>query len=215
MPPAHAESTNTPGSVTRLLPGLKAGEHDAVGEFWERYFEPLVRVAADRMNPARCRAIGPEDLAQEVLLELCTILAAPDVDDRFPRLTSRENLWKILVCFAARAAFDHNTKESRRARVLAGGSALGEAGFAAPAARAPAPEFAAAVADLLDQLADPNDPEQAEKLQTIAVLKMEGYAHQEIAGRLGCSVKTVERKVDLIRKIWKARAIDAGYGCRD
>jgi DNA-directed RNA polymerase specialized sigma24 family protein len=215
MLPPHPESSNAPGSVTRLLPGLKAGEHDAVGEFWDRYFQPLVRVAADRMNPARCRAIGPEDLAQEVLLDLCRVLAAPDVDDRFPRLTSRENLWKLLVCFAARAAFDHNTKESRRARVLAGGSGLGEAGFTAFAERQPAPDFAVAVGELLEQLADRTNPEQAERLQTIAVLKMEGYEHTEIADRLGCSVKSVERKVELIRKIWEARALDGGLGCRD
>jgi DNA-directed RNA polymerase specialized sigma24 family protein len=206
MPLPHPEPANAPGSITRLLPGLKAGERDAVRGVWERYFQPLVRVAADRMNPAWCRAIGPEDIAQEVLLELCTVLAAPTADERFPRLTSRENLWNLLVCFAVRAAFDHNTKESRRANVVAGGSALGEAGFAALAACEPVPEFAVAVGDLLDQLADQHNPEQAEKLQTIAVLKMEGYAHTEIAGRLGCSVKTVERKVELIRKIWKVKA---------
>ena len=198
-----------------MLPGLKAGEPDAVREVWEHYFQPLVRVAADRMNPARCRAIGPEDLAQEVLLELCAALAAPDAGDRFPRLTSRKNLWNLLVCFAARAAFDHNTKESRRASVLAGGSALGEAGFAVFDTREPAPEFAVAIDELLGQLADERDPEQAEKLRTIAVLKMEGYEHAEIAGRLGCSVKTVERKVEVIRTIWEAWAHDDRPGCRD
>ena len=213
--PQQLKPTNAPGSVTRLLPGLKAGERDAVREVWERYFQPLVRVAADRMNPARCRAIGPEDLAQEVLLELCEILTAPDADDRFPRLTSRAHLWRLLVCFAARAAFDHNTKESRRASVLAGGSALGEAGFDAFATREPAPEFAVAVAEFLEQLADEKNPEQAEKLQTIAILKMQGYEHAEIAGRLGCSVKTVERKVGLIRQIWEARAPAEATGARN
>jgi DNA-directed RNA polymerase specialized sigma24 family protein len=214
MLPPYPES-NAPGSITLLLPGLKVGAHDAVRAVWERYFQPLVRVAADRMNPARCRAIGPEDLAQDVLLELCTLLAAPGADDRFPRLTNRENLWKLLVCFAARAAFDHNTKEARRARILAGGSALGAAGFSALAAQDPAPEFAAAVAELLEQLADEENPKQAEKLQTVAVLKMEGYEHAEIAARLGCSVKTVERKVSLIRKIWQVRDPADSLGGRD
>src|SRR5262249_29953574 len=91
MPLPYPESMTAPGSVTRLLPGLKGGERDAVRAVWERYFQPLVRVVADRMNPARCRAIGPEDLAQEVLLELCALLATSGADDRFPRLTNREN----------------------------------------------------------------------------------------------------------------------------
>jgi DNA-directed RNA polymerase specialized sigma24 family protein len=31
---------------------------------------------------------------------------------------------------------------------------------------------------------------------------MEGYNDSEIAARLGCSLRTVGRKLELIRKIW-------------
>jgi DNA-directed RNA polymerase specialized sigma24 family protein len=31
---------------------------------------------------------------------------------------------------------------------------------------------------------------------------MEGFKDEEIAAKLGCTLRTVERKVHLIRKIW-------------
>ena len=33
--------------------------------------------------------------------------------------------------------------------------------------------------------------------------KLEGYTNDEIAGQLGCSVRTVERRLRLIRKKWQ------------
>ena len=33
-------------------------------------------------------------------------------------------------------------------------------------------------------------------------MKMEGYTHEEIADRLGCSLRSVGRKVELIRRTW-------------
>ena len=67
------------------------------------------------------------------------------------------------------------------------------------AGRDPTPAFAAMVTDecrrLLEALGD-------ETLRRIALLRMEGYNDPEIAARLGCSVRTVGRKLDLIRKLW-------------
>jgi RNA polymerase sigma factor (sigma-70 family) len=63
----------------------------------------------------------------------------------------------------------------------------------------PTPEFAAMMAEqcrrLLDQLRDP-------ELQALALAKLEGYTNKEIAERLDCSVRRVERRLKLIRKKW-------------
>jgi DNA-directed RNA polymerase specialized sigma24 family protein len=65
--------------------------------------------------------------------------------------------------------------------------------------REPTPAFAAMVTDecrrLLEALGD-------ETLRRIALLRMEGYSDAEIAAQLGCGLRTVGRKLDLIRKIW-------------
>jgi DNA-directed RNA polymerase specialized sigma24 family protein len=42
-----------------------------------------------------------------------------------------------------------------------------------------------------------------EELNSVALLRMEGYTVDEIAARLGCVARTVKRKLQLIRDIWK------------
>ena len=48
---------------------------------------------------------------------------------------------------------------------------------------------------MLDRLSD-------SILRTIAVWKMEGYTTEEIATKLGCVPRTVERKLQVIRRLW-------------
>jgi RNA polymerase sigma factor (sigma-70 family) len=187
-----------PGSVSRLIPDLKEGDRPAMQRLWELYFQPLVRLARRRLHPARCRVADAEDVALDAFLEFCEHLARPDADRRFPRLHSREHLWRLLACFTVRTAFDFNQKQARRDGVIRGESALGDAGFAPFAGREPAPEFAAALADLLDQLRD-------DALRTVALRTMAGCTAREIAHEMDCSPSTVERKLRAIRSIWKSR----------
>lgn len=62
---------------------------------------------------------------------------------------------------------------------------------------APTPDFAAMLAEpcesLLARLADPD-------LKALTQAKLEGYTNQEIAARLGYSVRTIERLLHRIRK---------------
>jgi len=37
----------------------------------------------------------------------------------------------------------------------------------------------------------------------IAQWKLDGYTNAEIAQRLGCGLRTVERRLELIRRIWE------------
>jgi DNA-directed RNA polymerase specialized sigma24 family protein len=90
-------------------------------------------------------------------------------------------------------------KEGRRRRVVADESALGADGFEPFAGREPPAEFGAAVADLLECL--PGD-----ELRRIALAKMEGRTNAEVARLLGRSLATVERKLCVIRALWR----DAG-----
>jgi len=63
----------------------------------------------------------------------------------------------------------------------------------------PTPEFAAQVAEecqrLLGRLGDA-------ELRSVALWKMEGYTNEEIAARLNCVPRTVQRKLGLIRTLW-------------
>jgi DNA-directed RNA polymerase specialized sigma24 family protein len=66
--------------------------------------------------------------------------------------------------------------------------------------REPTPEFAAEAAEecrhLMRLLDDP-------ELESVALLRMEGYTVDEIAERLGCVPRTIKRKLRLIRNLWE------------
>ncbi len=67
----------------------------------------------------------------------------------------------------------------------------------------PDPAFAAMVADefraLLDRLEDP-------QLKQIALRKMEGFTNEELAAELNCTVRTIGRRLALIRDLWQGES---------
>jgi DNA-directed RNA polymerase specialized sigma24 family protein len=67
----------------------------------------------------------------------------------------------------------------------------------------PTPEFAAMLAEEC-RLRLAGLPDQTQR--QIALLKMEGLSDQEVADRLGCGLRSVARKLNLIRKSWRAEA---------
>jgi DNA-directed RNA polymerase specialized sigma24 family protein len=66
--------------------------------------------------------------------------------------------------------------------------------------RGPTPEFAAQAAEecrhLMRRLGDP-------ELESIALLRMEGYTVEEIGQRLDYVPRTIKRKLRLIRSLWE------------
>ncbi len=65
--------------------------------------------------------------------------------------------------------------------------------------REPSPEFAVAMAEQCGRLLDGLEPEQRQ----IANRKLQGYTNSEIAVELGCGVRTVERRLSIIRLTWE------------
>jgi len=184
------------GSVSQLLGRLRGGDHDAVRQLWQRYFHPLVHLARVRLTACGGRPADAEDVALEAFFSLYARLTAPGSARPFPDLDNRTHLWKLLACFTVREAFDVAKKETRRRAVVGDQATLGAEGFAPFASREPPPEFSAAVAELLECL--PNDT-----LRAVAVGRMEGRTNTEIARRLGCALSTIERKLQVIRMMWK------------
>ena len=197
------------GSVTIWVDALRAGDQEAARQLWQRYFQTLVRLARSKLQ-ARTRAAADEE---DVALSAFDSFYAGMTQGRYPDLADRDELWRLLVTIAARKASDQNRWESRQKR--GGGRVLHEAEFVAGpepesaglaqiVGAEPSPEFAALVADAcalrLKGLPD-------ESLRQVALLKMEGYWNEEIAARLGCGVRTVARKLEIIRKAWQDEAL--------
>ncbi len=191
------------GSITRCVLDLRNGDAAAATLLWERYFAILVQVAKKRL--ARSGSTGAdadeEDAALSAFVSFCTAAG----EGRFPDLSDREELWRLLVVITARKVGDQVGRRralKRGGHLLRAEGALTDgltSGLTAALAREANPEVAAMVAEethlLLERLG-------SSQLQAIAVWRMEGYTTDEIATRLGCTRRTVARKLELIRDAW-------------
>jgi DNA-directed RNA polymerase specialized sigma24 family protein len=198
------------GSVTTWVGQLRAGNHAAAQQLWQRYFSRLVGLARGRLQGLRRGAKDEEDVALSAFDSFCRAAER----GRFPRLEDRDDLWQVLMTITARKAADLRQKERRLKRgggKVRGESALdgllgpedGGAGIEQVVGAEPTPELAAEVADEVQRLLGllPND-----EVRSVALAKLEGYTNAEVAGRLGCAEATVERRLGLIRSLWKESA---------
>ena len=193
------------GSVTHWLGALKGGDAAAAQRLWERYFDRLVRLARAKLGAMPRGAADEEDVALSAFHSFCQGAAR----GRFPRLDDRDNLWRLLVTITARKALDQVRRQARQkrggGRVLVGSAQAGGeddtdgAGLDQVVGQEPTPQFAAMVADECRRLLAALDDET---LRQVALLRMEGYSDEEIAARVDCSLRTVSRKLALIRKAW-------------
>jgi RNA polymerase sigma factor (sigma-70 family) len=186
------------GSVTRWLGRLQEGDPSAAQHIWERYFQRLVTLARKKLAGSPNRAADAEDVALSAFGSFCRNAER----GRFPQLLDRDNLWRVLVVITARKA-GHLLRDERRQK--RGGRAqptalAEEAALEQIVSREPSPEFAAEVAEECDQLLRSLGDRE---LRSIALWKMEGYTNEEIAGRLGYVVRSIKRKLRLIRQIWE------------
>jgi DNA-directed RNA polymerase specialized sigma24 family protein len=180
-------------SVSEWVEQLKEGEHDAAQKLWQRYFPRLVGLARQQLQDTPRRAADEEDVALEVLATVCRRVE----EGRFPQLNDRDDLWRLLVTVTVRKANWQRRHEGRGKRR----GARNAAGILEEVAGSePTPEDAALVADecrrLFRSLDDPD-------LEAVAQAKLEGFTNPETAARLGRSLRSVERMLEMIRDIWR------------
>jgi RNA polymerase sigma factor (sigma-70 family) len=198
------------GSVTTWVAQLRAGNRAGAQQLWERYFSRLVSLARGKLRGLRRGAADEEDVALSAFDSFYRGVER----GRFPRLDDRNNLWELLVLITVRKAIDLRKRETRQKR--GGGKVVGESALDGPlgsdeggagieqvVGAEPTPALAAQVADQMKRLLGllPTD-----QVRSVAVLKLEGCTNAEIAERLGCAEATVERRLSLIRSVWKEPA---------
>ncbi|OAI53206.1 hypothetical protein AYO44_16175 [Planctomycetaceae bacterium SCGC AG-212-F19] len=175
--------------ITVWIDQLKDGQDAVVQELLERYFQRLVGLARARLHGRPGLAAYDEDVALSAFKSLCLGAKAGN----FPRLNDRDDLWRLLALLTVRKAIDLVRRRKREAP-------LDQGELERLLSEEPSPELAGELTDeyqrLLDRLGDP-------QLQTIALWKVEGFSNEEIAGRLGCAVRSVERKLQRIRALWQ------------
>ncbi len=194
------------GSVTHWFGQLQAGDPAAALELWERYFCRLVGLARARLRNAPRGAADDEDIALSAFASFCRHAE----QGRFSQLSDRDGLWRLLLVLTVRKVqqmvrYETRLKRRPKRRPMADpGADLDEkTALEQVLCREPTPDMAAEVAEeyreLLRCLGDTD-------LETIAVLRMEGYTVEEIGQKLGVVARTIKRKLALIRNIWKKEA---------
>lgn len=191
-------------SISYWIEHLKQGDADAAGRLWEAYFRRLSSFARARMGSFPRRVADEEDVALSVFDSLCRGASRGN----YPKLTDRDNLWSLLVVITSRKVCDYITAERRQKR--GGGQVVAASELASDAqreaavldavlSREPTPEMAATFAEECERLLNLLDPD----LRQLALSKMEGHNNEELAAAMNCGLRTVERRLELIRRIWK------------
>ena len=193
--------------VSQWLLHLAEGDEGTAQEIWNNYFGQLVRLARRKLKGIPSRDYDEEDVALSAMNSFYKGM----VRHKFNNLRNRDDLWKLLVTITARKAAarrrSHFAQKRGRGQVRGesifepqAGERGGYVGIDCILGTEPTPELAVDVAEncgrMLEQLED-------ETLRRIAIWTLEGYRTEEIADKLGCVRRTIERKLERIRKLWE------------
>jgi DNA-directed RNA polymerase specialized sigma24 family protein len=189
------------GSVTQLLQQARAGEEAALAKLAERYWPFLLARAGERLPVALRRTADEEDVAQEVLRLVCRGFE----DGSWQKLANRRDLVALLDVITERQAINQLKRVLRQKRgggrhvePLADGGSSSADGGAVPLDRRPSPQDEVLQQDWCRHCLARLDPD----LRRVAELLLAGCDHKEVAATLGCSQRTVVRKVALLRGRW-------------
>lgn len=197
------------GSVTRLLGQLRSKDpsvrNEAATALYKGYCEVLLDLACQNLDQRLQRRVGAEDVVQRTFKSFFLRQQRGQYD-----LADRQDLLRLLVRMTLNKVRTTATRESRRRRDYrrdqtatgADADTKGDDGWLLERAKrgAPTPAEAAALAEEAEQRL----AQLPEDLRAIALYKLEGHTNAQIAGLpdMGCSVRTVERKLQLIREAW-------------
>ena len=196
--------THNDSSTRNWLRRFQTGDSLAAQRLWEKFFQRLVQLAHRHLHRRYQRTVDAEDVALSAFHSFCHGVE----HGRYPELTDPNDLWRLLVTITLRKVVhvmrDQNRQKRGGSQEHAGDrewetSDEAQAAIEQVVGHEPSPEFAAQLAEQCDRLIRQLD---SDELVQLAVWKLEGYTNDEIAATWGRTVRTVERKLQLIRKIW-------------
>lgn len=185
------------GSVTSIFQRLRDGDRESARKLWDLYF-PRLRGLASKILAGRELPVGPDDAVQAAFFHFVQCVES----GRFHNEVHRNDLWKLLGSMTAQMARKQQRAELAQKRNQ--GRTVRESDLHSPTDAhasldqlwgiASPPDCDLICEDLLNQL----EPE----LREIAVLKLAGYQNQEVREITGFSLRSIERRLQLIRAIW-------------
>jgi RNA polymerase sigma factor (sigma-70 family) len=205
------QPNDTPeNSFTTLLQHLRTGDNDAAAILWDKFFKRMLIVARNKLAGAHRKIRDEEDIAVSAFKSFCLGLQ----NGRFEQNDSSSDLWPLLVSLTINKTIDHIRHENRQKR--GGGRTINLTSSDEQDHRFAldellhyenTPELQMVAEESMNRFFDALDATGDETLRTIAISRLEDRPQSEIARELGCTIRTLQRKLTTIRAIWQA--IDA------
>lgn len=185
-------------NVSHWIELVKAGDSIAANRIWHHYFDRLVRSVRARLY-GQNRGVSDEE---DIVLSVFDSFYHAANKGRFPDLSDRDDLWRLLLRMSARKVVDKRRHDQRQRR---GGNvkvhSLNQTGDDDSVIEAigdePSPEMVLMIQESVERLFSHLGVGQFREL---AGAKLEGYSNAEVAEQFGCSERTVERRLHLIRE---------------
>ena len=188
-------------SAAALISKLRNGDEEAARILWDRFFAQLITLTRSRLRTSSRAMSDEEDIVLSAMKSFCIGMR----NGRFPELSNRESLWRLLLTITLRKIADKQNYDRRGKRDVtkqqlnSSLEADQDTELNAFISREPNPETAAECAEQISRLLDALENEDLKK---VAIMKMEGYTNMEVANDIRCSLTSIERKLRTIRSIW-------------
>ena len=188
-------------NITHYLPALQQGDEQAAQRLWQEYFIKIVRLAKRRMEGVRFSTADEEDVALSAMNSFCRM-----AQKREEPIANSTELWKLLATIVRRKANKERQRQKAVKRQYVGESAImpqevnesrDRNAIAQFSGREPSPELAAQLAETWERILGLPDAEE------LVLLKNHGYSNSEIAEKMGCSTRTIQRNIEKIWKEWE------------
>lgn len=183
-------------NVSHWIDLVRYGDSAAATRIWQHYFDRLVRAVRHRLK-GQNRAVSDEE---DIVLSVFDSFYTAAGQGRFPDLSDRDDLWRLLLRMSARKVIDkrrHDRRQRRGGDVDTHSLAGDDGTIIEVIGDEPSPEMVLMVQESVEQFFSHFGVGQ---LQELAVAKLEGYSNAELARRFECSERTIERRLHLIRE---------------
>lgn len=196
------DSNNSDGPekppVPPSLDGVKRGDDSAIARVFELHFDELVRIAKKRMDGCRAGS-DEEDAAMSAMRTFVRRIGQGQYDG----LVDHNHLIRLLTVIAIRKASNHRRRNKRYKHIsnIDDESSGNELLNVFAVESGPIADQIAIVYETLEQMLLALESSTFRK---IALLQLEGHTNPSIAGELGISLRSVQRKAKQIQSVLSA-----------
>lgn len=195
-------------NVSHWIDQVKAGDSIAAHELWHHYYDRLIRKVRGHLQGRNRGGVSDEE---DIVVSVFESFYRAAEQGRFPQLSDRDDLWRLLLKMSARKVIDKRRHDRRQRRGAGEKIASLQAAdqddqaYIEVIGDEPTPEMVLTMAESFEKLISHLGVGQ---LREIAVAKMEGFSNAELATRFECSERTIERRLHLIRETCQQELID-------